>query len=784
MQIKELLLLHHTHTDIGYTHPQPVILELHNRYLDEAIELCEQTAGWPEACRMKWTCEVTGTFLHWLDRATEPQVRRLQSLVRNGQISFGAMHWHWMLPLPRELFIESLRPVQLIREQFGAPVSVAIQHDVNGIPWSAVDILQEAGIPHLLMGINIHMGGFPLQRPMAFRWAGPGERSLLAFSGEHYNTFSREAGLRAPDMDRMAAGLYKYLTRLQQRGWPHDFAYLTATHPFMDDNGPPNAELPALIRRWNEEGLAPFIRLVTPEQLFEKVGALPESALPVHRGDWTDYWSSGSGSLALETQMMRRANSAWLTARSLAVASGVALDPGLEREMLRHLFLAHEHTVTVFCSTAAFGPSRQSEPLPIAQQWNHKAAYCASALSQAQMLRRDALDAVAKNPLQTRTCGGLLAHNPSAQPRRVVLRVPADILAGNYPLLGGTKHRLDVVEDLYRAGGAEWVGPVDLAPKELKRLALEQLPPAAVTAGVLARPECIASPHFALKFEPATGRVCSLKHLASGRECVEASSGSDLFGPVRETIAQRSKKSRACGDPRFDLFSVTEQDFQRVHDDEDCWNHAWPARHEQPGQVVRVETRVDAEGAHLIRVFRMAGINGELQQTITLLAHEPRVRFEAYFNKADFAEPESLYFMFPFRMPQAQAHYDSGGVATAFDREQMPGASRGWLAVGDWISVSGAEGCLVLASPDAPMFQIGGFNYGRTMNRAAEVDQSLLLAWPMNNYWNTNFRASQPGFIRLGYELFWLERFDARACRDFGQSCACPPVWHPAAKAD
>jgi hypothetical protein len=780
--IKELLVLHHTHTDIGYTHPQPVILELHNRYLDEAIDLCEKTADWPEPCRMKWTCEVTGTFLHWLERAPEAQVRRLEALVSNGQISFGAMWCHWMLPLPRELFLESLRPVQMIRERFGSPVSVAIQHDVNGIPWSAVDLLNDAGIPHLLMGINIHMGGFPLQRPRAFRWAGPGARSLLVFSGEHYNTFSREAGLRVPDMDRMQAGLNRYLSRLQERGWPHDFAYLTATHPFMDDNGPPNAELPGIVRRWNEEGRGPSIRLVTPEQLFERVAALPESALPTHRGDWTDYWSSGSASLALETQMMRRAQGVWRAARSLAAASGVALDPALERETLQNLLFAHEHTVTAFCSTAAFGPSRQIEPLPVAQQWNHKAAYAASALSCAQMLRRDALDAAAKNPMQTRQCQGVLVHNPAAQARRVVLRMPSDILAGNYPLLGGTKHRLDVVEDLHRATGAEWVGPLDLAANELKRLPLAALPKATVAAGVTAGADRIASPHFTLNFDSASGRVLALRHLASGRECLDAASGWDLFGPVRETVAQRSEKSRACGDPRYDLFSVTEQEFQRVHDDEDCWNHDWPARREKPEQTLRVETRVDAEGAHLVRALRMPGVNGELVQTLTLLAHEPRVRFEAYFNKADVLEPESLYFTFPFRMPQAQAHYDAGGVSTAFDRDQLPGASRGWMAVGDWISVSGADGCLVLASPDAPMFQIGGFNYGRVMNNAASVNQALLFAWPMNNYWNTNFRVSQPGFIRFSYELAWFDQFEPGACERFGASCLQAPLWHPMAK--
>jgi hypothetical protein len=782
-QVRELLVLHHTHTDIGYTHPQPVVWELHDRGLDEAIELCEQTADWPEPCRMKWTCEVTGTFLHWLETAADTQVRRLQALVRNGQISFGAMWCHWMLPLPADLLAESLRPVQQIRQQFGAPVGVAIQHDVNGVPGLAVDLLNEVGVQHLLMGINIHMGGFPLSRPMAFRWAAPSGRTLLVLSGEHYNTFSRVTGLREPSLDRMGQGMQKYLDRLIAKGWPHDFAFLTATHPFMDDNGPPNPELPGLIRRWNEEGRSPFLRLVTPEQLFERIRALPEDRLPVHCGDWTDYWTSGCGSLALETRMMRHAHSAWRTVRALAPQlPGAMPDLATEQAMLRQLFLAYEHTVTAFSSTAALGPCRQMEPTPVAEQWHQKAARSAAALSYARMLRRDLLDQAAGNPVQARPCAGLLLANPTAMPRRVCLRVPKEILAGNYPLMAGTKHRLDVIEDMLDDTNSDWVGPLDMSPLALTVSPLSKLPRASVAPGVTVSEVGIESPHFALAFDPANARITSLQHRVSGRECANSSSEWDLFGAVRETVAQRSDKSRAVGDPRYDLFQVSEAEYQRIHEDGDCWNHTWLARRERPGQLVRVQTRVDAEGAHLFRAFLMGGIQGELLQTITLLAHEPRVRFTAYFNKADVLDPESLYFTFPLRMPQAQCYFDAGGQVVGFDRDQLPGACRDWVATESWVGAAGADGCLVLASPDTPLFQVGGFNYGRGIKSAAGLDQAFLLAWPINNYWNTNFRVSQPGHIRLNYELAWFEQFEPANCSRFGSSCLRPPLWHPVAQ--
>ena len=71
--IKEILLLHHTHTDIGYTSPQPVIFEIHKRFIEQAIDLAEQEQYNKKFNQFKWTCEVTGITLDWWKNTSNQQ---------------------------------------------------------------------------------------------------------------------------------------------------------------------------------------------------------------------------------------------------------------------------------------------------------------------------------------------------------------------------------------------------------------------------------------------------------------------------------------------------------------------------------------------------------------------------------------------------------------------------------------------------------------------------------------------------------------------------------------
>jgi hypothetical protein len=72
---------------------------------------------------------------------------------------------------------------------------------------------------------------------------------------------------------------------------------------------------------------------------------------------------------------------------------------------------------------------------------------------------------------------------------------------------------------------------------------------------------------------------------------------------------------------------------------------------------------------------------------------------------------------------------------------------------------------MTVACPDAPLWQVGGFTFGRHQDPDGRVPRArpTLIAWLTNNYWMTNFQADQGGRLRF---RFWLVPGRARALGD------------------
>ena len=783
--VREVLVLHHSHTDIGYTHPPLVVWELSRRFINEALDLCEATADWPEESRVRWTCETTGPLLHWMEHASERDLERFRRLVKRRQIGAAAMALNITPLYDAEALIRHLEPIGLLKKELGLPLKVAINHDVNGLPWPITDLLLDAGVEMLLMGINVHLGGYPLQRPRGFKWISPSGRPLLAFNAEHYQSFDREARLRENNLAATAAGLKGYIERLQNTGYAYDFIYLSATHPTFPDNNPPSPTAARLIRQWNAEGLEPRIRYVLPEELAARLAAQPDGHLPPHSGDWTDFWNFGCGSAAVETKVNRHARRRLVAAetlRSLAAVQPAKTLPDMWRDAWQNVQLHDEHSWGIHAAL------RTVPPEPINEQWYQKAITAYRARSLAGLLFRDVFESWA-GPAATdqRPCGVMLC-NPSAVETTGYIRVPERIVQRDWEFLSSHVLQLELQRDLNAPPDhgtldafstpqpTVLAGPFTLPPFGYKFVRPTDLKPAQPAPELKARDGRIESPYYRLDYDPVTGRILALHDKARAVNLLETSSPWSFFGFVRE-MPDPAVHAHDLPEKGREAYYTT--DWVKVHQGLPAWNTNWIARREIP-RLIDQRTIITPEGASLLLRWEAPGVQ-DFEQKITLDATSARVICTASFNKLDVRAAEAIYFTFPLAERDWRAHFDTAGAPVEFEREQLPGSCRDWVTADSWVCVHDERGAVTLACPDAPLWQIGGFRFGRGNLASDRSHSPLLLGWAMNNYWSTNFRASQPGYAQFRYVLTSHAAYDPAESARTGQEAQAAIEWQPVA---
>ncbi len=760
--IQEILMLHHSHMDVGYTHSQPVFWQLQNEFISQALDWLEATADLPAGARPKWTCEASEPLRRWLAKAPAADVARLVQLHRQGRIDVAALRWH-TTPLANRAGLQRLLDGrQELEELLGSKIQVACQHDVTGVPWPLADVLLDAGVDFFVMAINIHLGRAVQPRPGMLLWEAPSGRTLRVFNGNHYTMFDQLLLAWDDSVERMQLGWQAYQQRLQQIGYPLDFVYLTTTcSPVMWDNAPPNPFLPDLIQRWNAADCGPHIRYATFDDLRQRAMQVPDAHLPRLRGDWTDYWNFGCAASPIATARNQQAKplievSELLDCHSAALAQAIGM-----------VDLYDEHTCGYYDSNPAQPQAQTTELLKqaLAHEGHEHAAFALM----------DGLERLAQNPVADKGIAGVLFVNPGPHALTLHPELPAAWFAA----------REAATERTYRASrmfydGRAWgsgfpgaqsraFGPVNLPPFAWQVIALTDLPPAVATPELAhlieidtaARRELnfapaanhqrrtgrITSPWHILRYDPDSGRVLSLFDREHNREVLAPRDGLDFFAFVRE-------RTDALAEDRRYAFYQRDLDKEKV--DEMCWQD-WAPVHERATRVTRCE--VLEEGGHitLTRELEAPGML-HLTQKITFSAHDPVIRMEVAMELLPDASPQAVYFAFPLALDAGwQALFDTAGAVVRVDDDQMPGACRNWVTTETLAAMGDANGGVALFTPDAPLVQFGDFHFARPLDVLPRPERPLLLAWPVNNYWDTNFPRVQAGRIHLRYGLLTFD---------------------------
>ena len=84
-------MVQHSHTDIGYTRSQTEILAEHLRFIDYALDYCDQTDHYPDDARFRWTCRSIMDGKRIPQSATQEQIDQLLKRIKEGRIEVTGM---------------------------------------------------------------------------------------------------------------------------------------------------------------------------------------------------------------------------------------------------------------------------------------------------------------------------------------------------------------------------------------------------------------------------------------------------------------------------------------------------------------------------------------------------------------------------------------------------------------------------------------------------------------------------------------------------------------------
>lgn len=778
MKLDTIYVIHHTHTDVGFTNDQPIFWEMQYRFIDDALGLIDRYRDNPPESHFRWTVETTSGLDAWLKTASSRGIDRLLAADKAGLLEVMAMQTNNTPLLDTYQLIESLLPIHRLRRDYGLNIRYAMNCDINGQNWSLPDVLLDAGIEGFSMAINHHFGGPPNPRPNVFLWQAPSGRVLPSHNGWQYSK-ANEFGLASETDEIFLEWLPKIESYLSEIGYPLPFIILEGFHPY-GDNGSAWGAFAEFARRWNESGRAPQIVTATPRMFWERVKSHHANLKTIH-GDWTDYWNFGCISSARETTIARTTRSRLYCSDATFAALNVLTESTKWSHRTNVLYRDSAwQALNMYCEhtwgadTASNNPELEDS---LAMD-SHKKNLVYTAHSLSLLLERDAL-ADFSHFIPHHDVTDLLIFNPLPWERTISGVIPKNVLiprglnddaTSSRHFIGRMAHPTDFWTGRAESGfhgGMGWM----LTPTKIPAFGYATVSWDSLTNMVEATESnnsIIENQRYRITFDMQKGGISSLFDKQLNYEWIDSSAGHPLHGFVHEEVADHD-----APEPRKLLCTVN---WSTDTATERGWHPDWQANHSAPVKVL-LHKVYRLSFAAIVEQILDHPLIGKICQRVLLPDHSDQIEFQSEWQMGTTIHPEATYLLFPFNIPNAQARFDIGGTSVRPNLDQIPGTCRDYFTVQGWVDFNNGEHGITIATPENPMVQLGDFHFAHNQSEIT-LERAMFLGWVTNNYWETNFPGAQPGTVTARYHILpYAGGFDeARAHKFAAESEHSRPV--------
>jgi len=719
-----IYLVQQTHTDIGYTRPQSEILSEHLRYIDYAIDFCDLTADYPDEARFRWTCEAAWPVEQYLKLRPKAQVERLKDCIRRGQIEVTGMYFNMAEIADEAAMRYFFHPLAETRKA-GIPVKLAMQNDVNGAAWCLSDYLHDMDVKYFWIGSNKTKSLLPFEVPTIFRWVSPSRQEVVAFRSMHYMT-ANFWGIEKNDTQKFEERSAKFLNEIAQGGYPFDEIGIQHLGYYVD-NAPPSYKCCDFVKEWNETHENPKLRIATASEFLdhicEKYG---KDKLPVQKVAWPDWWTDGFGSAAKETGEARKAQADMISVNGLLAMSQLAGEelpesvPAEIEAVYNNLLFWDEHTFGAAESIS--NPSCWNSQI----QFDNKASYAWTGLRRAKLLYE-----TAGGLLQGHICplkdASVTVFNPLLWERNGIAEIFADydIMPKDKlcRLIGENGEEAFLQVEKSCPEGRYFKLYADKVPSlgyKTYRIVLEDLPEAKDE-----EVKSLENQWYKLEFDTRKGGICSIiDKAAGGRELVQKDSPWALGTFIYETLKTRDV-----------LFQFKSEGFTRY-----TWTDVQITKGKDGYLFESVVLKGKSDAA------KADGVSCEVR----LYKKEAKIELVYHINRdANFKE-NSIYVAFPFTKQNPKLALDVQGGTMYPGENQLEGSATEWNTLQNFVAARAENHQILLGSKEAPILMLGDLLDG-PFEYLKSYDSPTVYSWVMNNYWCTNFKASQQDEFTWSY---------------------------------
>lgn len=734
----------HTHTDIGYTRPQTEILAEHLRYIDYALDYCDNTDNYPENSKFRWTCEAAWPVDEYLRCRPKAQIDRLKRRVAEGRIELSGMYFNFDGLPDEQILAASLQSIKHFRKN-ELPVKVAMQDDVNGIGWCLNDYFNDLGIKYLNMGTHGHRALIAFDKPTMFWWESPSGKRLLTFRAEHYMYGNTVFKIQSGDFNTFENELLSYLINLNKKGYKYNLIAIQHSG-FLTDNSPPSTSASEMIKQWNKKFEWPKLKTATVSDFFEEMEAKYGDDFPVIKGAWPDWWTDGFGASAREVETVRTAQ-----ADLIANASGLTMaalqgskmpDKTEDRiEAANNALLFYtEHTVGYHGSVNEPFSENTMEQRALKESYAWEAGRRAKMIGEETMGLLQSFNKREKEP-------SLLVFNTLNWKRGGMITTYIDNQTipqnSNFKIVdeNGNEAKAQPVEKF--SDGAYWAIWVDDIPAfGFKKYVIKNEVVQEKDRSVEYENSTIENRFYKIKIDEKRGAITSIFDKELQKELVDKNAKYKLGEFIYELLDNREQMVS------FKLENYTREPLDSVWFDGYSEGQVWNT----------IKFKGDTKAANY---------PGSYTFEIRLFNTSKRIDLVYSINKKMVTKPEGIYIAFPFALENGELAFDVQGGEIRAGVDQIRGSANDWNTVQNYARLKNGSSQIMLSSKEIPLMQFGGINTGRYI-AGALPETTHIFGWPMNNYWTTNFNAEQHGGITWSYSISSAKNSSQITATQFG----------------